>query len=169
MPRDRVPSRPAAAAACTRREAVLALGQTLGLTAAASLLGPGCLDGDGGSTAPGAADLHAGTRMCGDKLCVDINHPANMALFGQNGSRVVAAGSELLMVIRRSAIEVLVLSARCTYMRCTLQFDREREVVTCPCHGCEYALSGTAMHPPAIFPLATHEAMFDGVTVTITL
>src|SRR5689334_18868662 len=132
MPRDRLP--PAPAAACTRREAVLALGQTLGLTAAASLLGPGCLDSDGGSTGPGGDELREGTEMCGDKLCVDVNHPANLSLRGFNGSRVVAAGSKLLMLIRHSAIEILALSAECTYMRCTLQFDAEREVLVCPCH-----------------------------------
>lgn len=172
MPSDRLPTVPAKTDAddddgcpgCTRRTMV----QTLGVTAAASLLGLGCRDGDG-APATDAGDPLAGTTMCGANLCVDINHPANALLQNFNGSRVISLPDDKLLIVRRSALEVVVLSAVCTHAGCTVRFDAAGEKIACPCHGSQYNLAGAVTRSPAPRSLTKYEATFDGAIITIML
>lgn len=168
MSRDHLPTVPATTAAddddgcpgCTRRTMV----QTLGVTAAASLLGLGCRD-DGAAPAPDAGDPLAGTAMCGDNLCVDINHPANALLQGVNGSRVISLADDKLLIVRRSEVELVVLSAVCTHAGCTVRFDAAGEKVVCPCHGSQYSLTGAVTRSPAPRALTRYEATLDGAGI----
>jgi Rieske Fe-S protein len=170
MRRDSLPTVPATASAdegcpdCTRRLVV----QTLGITAAASLLGLGCDGGDDGPTAD-APDPLAGTMMCGANLCVLLNDPANALLLEVEGSRVITLPGDKLLVVRRAVDDFVVLSAVCTHAACTVRYDPPSNQAACPCHGSRYTLGGAVAVGPATRSLAKYTAMYDAGTQTVTI
>ncbi len=170
MRRDRLPTVPAAPSAeegcpdCTRRQAV----QTLGVTAAATLLGLGCGGGDDGPM-PDAPDPLAGTMMCGANLCVLLSDPANALLLEVEGSRVISLPSEKLLVVRTAADEFVVLSAVCTHAGCTVRYDAPSDQAACPCHGSRYSLTGSVVTGPAPRSLKRYTSTFDAAMMTLTI
>jgi Rieske Fe-S protein len=53
----------------------------------------------------------------------------------------------------------IVFSGTCTHLGCTVQWDAEREVFLCPCHGGVYAADGSVTAGPPPKPLKSLTAV----------
>ena len=56
---------------------------------------------------------------------------------------------EGVYLIRRKGTAFKALSARCTHLGCTLNFDAVSQQFKCPCHGSLFAISGKWISGPA--------------------
>ena len=148
-------------AGCTRREALTALA----LTAAGALAG---CSANTGAAGPDAAE---GSQLCGSNLCLDLNDPVNAALTMVDGSALVTAPADRLILVRRSATEVVALSDVCTHAGCAVRYDSAGKALSCPCHGSRFALTGEVLRGPAGRALKVYAVAFDPGTnrITITL
>ena len=59
---------------------------------------------------------------------------------------------------RDDAGELHAVSARCTHLGCTVQFNDAERSWDCPCHGSRFALDGSVLHGPAVRPLEQRES-----------
>ncbi len=72
-------------------------------------------------------------------------------------ARLVRHGVTPFFVIRTNETSVVALSAVCTHVRCILNYDRERRVITCPCHEGRFDLNGTVLSGPPPRQLPSYE------------
>ena len=116
---------------CSRRTVLCGIAVT-----AASVL-VGCpsdpmVDPDAGSS---------NAKMCGDNLCLDLNDPQNAALTMVDGSLVIAAPADRIIIVRSSTSVTQAISDVCTHLGCGVRYERVNKILVCPCHGSKYAVS----------------------------
>jgi cytochrome b6-f complex iron-sulfur subunit len=154
-------------AGCSRRTIL----RGLALTAASALVG--CPSGDGsmgiGPDAGGEAGSGATASACGANLCVDLDDPKNAALTAVDGSLVVAAPRDSILLVRSSATAVQAVSDICTHAGCGVRYDHVNKILSCPCHGSEYTLAGMVLRGPAVRPLAKYQTQLDASTNQLTI
>ena len=153
---------------CSRR-AVL---RGLALTAASALVG--CPGGDGsmsgtGPDAGGEGGSGSTASACGANLCLDLDDPKNAALTAVDGSLVVAAPKDSILLVRSSATVVQAVSDICTHAGCGVRYDHVKKILSCPCHGSEYTLTGMVLRGPAFRPLASYQTQLDASTNQLTI
>jgi Rieske Fe-S protein len=153
---------------CSRR-AVL---HGLALTAASALVG--CPSSDGSMSGPGpdgGDDGGSGSTAsaCGVNLCLDLNDPKNAALTMVDGALVVAAPKDSILLVRSSTTVVAAVSDICTHAGCGVRYDHVNKILSCPCHGSQYALTGTVLRGPAFKPLAKYQTQLDASTNQLTI
>lgn len=73
-----------------------------------------------------------------------------------------------VLIVRQAAGEFLALSMRCTHLGCTVG-SPHNGVLTCPCHGAQYNLSGQVLRGPAPRSLSRYTVTYDPQTETVTL
>src|SRR5678815_5141439 len=146
---------------CSRR-AVL---QGFVVTAATVLVG--CPSDD--SMRMPDADPGSTVMMCNNNLCVDLNDPKNAALTMVDGTMIVAAPQDRILVVRSSATAVQAVSDICTHAGCGVGYDRVNRILTCPCHGSRYSLSGAVLQGPATRPLAKYQVQLDAAANQLTI
>ncbi len=156
---------------CSRR-AVL---HGLAVTAASVLVGCPSSDGSMGSTGPDAGgeggDGGSGATgsACGTNLCLDLNDPKNAALTAVDGALVVAAPRDSILLVRSSATVVQAVSDICTHAGCGVRYDHVNKILSCPCHGSQYTLTGTVLRGPALKPLTNYQTQLDASTNQLTI
>jgi cytochrome b6-f complex iron-sulfur subunit len=157
MPLPVVPPAPSAAGCggCSRREILR------GLAATAATVVTGCPSEDPGP--------EASASMCGDNLCIDLDDPANAALLEVDGSLIVRAPRDRIIVVRTSATMLLAVSDICTHAACGVRYQRASHVFDCPCHGSRYSLTGAVLQGPANRPLAKYRIQVDPETNLLTI
>lgn len=84
-------------------------------------------------------------------------------------ARLVRHGVSPIYVIRLDATRVVALSAVCTHVRCILGFDRERRVLTCPCHDGRFDLAGQVLSGPPPRPLPSYSVSVRAGEVFVQL
>jgi len=73
-----------------------------------------------------------------------------------------------LIISRGSGNDFYAVSSNCTHRGCVvLPFDGN--VISCPCHGSEYAIDGSVVLGPATSDLTRYPVKFDGNTLKITV
>lgn len=155
---------------CSRR-AVL---RGLAVTAASALVGCPSSDGSMGGTGPdagGDGDGGSGSTAsaCGANLCLDLNDPKNAALTAVDGSLLVAAPMDSIILVRSSATVVQAVSDICTHLGCGVRYDHVKKILSCPCHGSQYTLTGMVIQGPAFRPLAQYQTQLDASTNQLTI
>lgn len=145
-----------------------------GLVAASALVPLGCRLEDTEAVVDAGADGDGvpgtGFAMCGSNLCVDLTHPQNAGLLAANGSRVVSAGTNKVIVVRQTAAdEFTTLSSVCTHAGCTVRYVAGSTSFACPCHGSKFAIDGAVTGGPATRVLKQFTNTFDAATMTITI
>lgn len=156
---------------CSRR-AVL---HGLAVTAASVLVGCPSSDGSMSGTGPdaGTGDGDGGSgstaSACGANLCLDLDDPKNAALTAVDGSLVVAAPRDSIILVRSSATVVQAVSDICTHAGCGVRYDHVNKILSCPCHGSQYTLTGTVLRGPAFKPLMKYETQLDASTNQLTI
>ncbi|HEX7839244.1 MAG TPA: Rieske 2Fe-2S domain-containing protein [Kofleriaceae bacterium] len=143
----------AGCAGCSRR----VLLQGFAVTAAAALVGcrtdDTILQTDAG---PGSI-----TTACGNNLCLDLGDPLNAALTQVDGSLVVTAPRDRIIVVRTSDTAAQAVSDVCTHAACGVRYDHVNRIFSCPCHGSTYAMTGAVLQGPATRPLARYQTQLD--------
>ncbi|HEX3475631.1 MAG TPA: Rieske (2Fe-2S) protein [Kofleriaceae bacterium] len=155
----------AGCAGCSRR-AVL---RGLALTAASALVG--CPSVDGSLSGTDADDGGPGSTAsaCGANLCLDLNDPRNAALTAVDGTLVVAAPRDSILLVRSSTSAVQAVSDICTHAGCGVRYDHVNRILSCPCHGSQYTLTGMVLRGPAFKPLARYQTQLDASTNQLTI
>jgi Rieske Fe-S protein len=152
-------------AGCSRR----AILRGLALTAASALVG--CPGGDGTGPDGGEGDGGSGSTAlaCGANLCLDLDDPKNAALTAIDGALVVAAPRDTILLVRSSATVVHAVSDICTHAGCGVRYDHVNKILSCPCHGSQYTLTGMVLRGPAFRPLAKYQTQLDASTNQLTI
>jgi Rieske Fe-S protein len=143
--------------ACSRRTLL----QGLGAAAAAAAILPGC--GTSGSNLATAKPSSCG----GGALCIDLTQTANQALASPGGALLVDGTTDIIMVIRTSATDVIALSSLCTHAGCGLDFNASQQTLDCPCHGSRFGEDGRVLAGPARTPLRVYTASLVNDMITI--
>jgi Rieske Fe-S protein len=117
--------------------------------------------GDGGSGAIASA--------CGANLCLDLDDPNNAALTAVDGALVIAAPKDSILLVRSLATAVQAVSDICTHAGCGVRYDRVNKIVSCPCHGSQYTLTGLVLRGPASRPLRNYQTQLDAGTNRLTI
>jgi len=154
-------------AGCSRR----AILRGLALTAASALVGCPSDDGSIGGTGPDGGDDGSGSTAlaCGTNLCLDLDDPKNAALTAVDGALVVAAPRDTILLVRSSATVVQAVSDICTHAGCGVRYDHVNKILSCPCHGSQYTLTGMVLRGPAFRPLAKYQTQLDASTNQLTI
>jgi nitrite reductase/ring-hydroxylating ferredoxin subunit len=145
---------------CSRR-AVL---HGLAIAAAAAVVG---CDGDPAAGPDGGSS--GAVTMCGDKLCLDLSDPQNAALTSVDGSAIVAAPHDRILIVRTSATAFQAVTDTCTHAGCAVGYVPSRKRIRCPCHGSEYQVDGTVLLGPASRPLKQYATAHDADTNVLTI
>jgi cytochrome b6-f complex iron-sulfur subunit len=145
---------------CSRR-AVL---HGLAVTAATALVGCPGLDSMEPDAGPGST-----TSACGNNLCVDLDDPKNAALTQVDGTLLVKAPHDTILLVRTSATTVAAVSDICTHALCGVRYDHVNKNLSCPCHGSRYTLTGTVLQGPAFRPLARYQTQLDPAANQLTI
>jgi Rieske Fe-S protein len=105
------------------------------------------------------------------KVCIDVTRPSSGTLAQVGGWHRVAVPDDLVIIVRTTETEFVVLSAVCTHERCSVRHTAGTTVVHCPCHGSMFDFDGAVVSGPAEDPLRVYESSFDAETniLTITL
>ena len=68
-----------------------------------------------------------------------------------------------VFVIRKSDIEVIVLSNRCTHLSCRVNWKDDEQIFFCPCHDAQFGIDGKKISGPQPRPLDA----YTGEAITI--
>lgn len=143
---------------CSRR-AVL---RGIAVSAAGAIVGCAPVD-------PIQLDAGMPAPLCGDSLCIDLAAPQNAALTAVDGSLIVAAPHDNIIIVRTSATAALAVSDICTHAGCGVSYDRTSRIFVCPCHGSRYSLAGAVLSGPASRPLARYTTQLDPSANQLTI
>lgn len=103
------------------------------------------------------------------RLCIDVTQAPFTPLATVSGSVAVKTAHDTVVLVRTTATDVVALSAICTHQGCTVAYKSASNLLVCPCHGAEYALSGAVVRSPATRALKLYVATLSGNDVTVTL
>ena len=165
---------------CSRRAALQGLGLGV-LSAASATVLSACTtssrvpSGDSGvspmdSGAPDSGAIDAGPTCASADICLDISDPANSVLASVDGSGIVNAGSDRIMIVRTAASGAsafAVVSSVCPHAACDVSYDASAHDLPCYCHGSLFGLDGSLRRGPAARGLRRYTWEFDGTLLTI--
>ena len=147
---------PVLEADCSRR----ALLKALGVGAVGAVVLSGCQQAGG--------SLSTATSMsCGGNVCIDLTDTNNADLTQAGGAMIVGMAGDSVAVIRKSATEVVALSAICTHAGCEMDYNAGTQQMDCNCHGSVFALSGSVVNGPARRPVQVYQATLANNTITV--
>lgn len=115
------------------------------------------------------ADPGSAASMCGTNLCIDLEDPKNAALAMVDGALIVSAPHDRIILVRSSTTAIEAVSDICTHAGCGVRYDHVNKILTCPCHGSRYSLSGSVLQGPATRPLATYQTQLDQAANQLTI
>jgi Rieske Fe-S protein len=133
---------------------------SLGMASVACACG-GC--GVLGSRKPDVVAKPAGEKLyLGKTESAPLFQPHSSLLVQPEGRR-----DKILVVNHEGTLSAL--SAICTHMGCTVNYNAETGRMHCPCHGSEFALDGSNIKGPAQRPLKQYAAALENGRLAIAL
>ncbi len=81
----------------------------------------------------------------------------NLAEIGKDDGGIVETGDHKVAVYRDRKGNLVLLSAKCTHMGCTVKWNPAERSWDCPCHGSRFGPTGEVLNGPAAEPLAKTE------------
>ncbi len=116
-----------------------------------------------GSRKPDVVAKPAGERLYLSKEeSAPLLQPRSSLLVQPEGTR-----DKILVVNHEGSLSAL--SAICTHMGCTVNYNAETGRVHCPCHGSEFTPDGGNLKGPAQRPLKQYAAALENGRLVITL
>lgn len=86
----------------------------------------------------------------------------------QEGWKIFPFGSEAGILIEKARGEYVALSATCTHLECTVQYEKSSKRVWCACHNGYYDLSGRNVAGPPPRPLTEYTVQVVGEDIFVT-
>lgn len=92
----------------------------------------------------------------GPDEAVKFQSPAETGFIMKDGGGDNAPGKVAFAgyAVKQAAGAVTVFAVNCSHLGCSVQFNADHKRFECPCHGSQFAPSGTVIHGPAIYPLS---------------
>ena len=103
----------------------------------------------------------------------EANATTNEALAGAvgelkpNSAKTFRFGSHPALLVRLTNGEYRSMSAVCTHLGCTVQYQPETEQVWCPCHNGRYDLTGRKIQGPPPRALLTYDVKVRGEEIHV--
>ena len=85
------------------------------------------------------------------------------------GSALLKIEGREILFIRESDERVCALNPTCTHKQCTVEYNRDKQRLICPCHGSNFDLAGKVLNGPAERPLQVFDATLDSASNRIIL
>lgn len=142
----------------TRRTVLILLG---GLAAAALAAGCGSASSDTLTGVPL-------TTTADGSYPLDLSAVQYAALQEVGGAVMVVVGGRRLIIARTAVDTYTAYTATCTHEGCSLPLPSASGIITCPCHGSRFDLSGKVLKGPARRNLAQVAVSVEGETLKIT-
>jgi len=96
----------------------------------------------------------------------DLVEAGNVDEFREGTARVIPFHGVPVFVVRFEGDRYHALSATCTYMKfCRLEWDGERRLLRCPCHGGVFDVYGNVVDGLARIPLTRYDVVRVGDTL----
>ena len=73
-----------------------------------------------------------------------------------------------VLIVRQSSSRYLALSLQCTHMGCPVNAPVQG-VMTCPCHGSQFDLTGNVRRGPSQYPLGRYQTTYDAKAGRVTV
>ncbi len=87
-----------------------------------------------------------------------------------HGWAILKIKDRQILFVRDSENTIKALNPICTHKKCTVEYNKEKGHIVCPCHGSEYALDGTVLKKPSTEPLGFYESeLRDDDLIVLTL
>ena len=83
-------------------------------------------------------------------------------------AEIVRADKKAFALVRTQEGQIRAFSAVCTHLGCVVQYQSDRKVFHCNCHGSEYNLDGKNIAGPAPKPLLPFKAEVKGDDIFIS-
>lgn len=83
--------------------------------------------------------------------------PADLAALAPGDGAVWDIDGDPIAVHKDTGDQIHAVSAICTHLGCTVEFNAADTTWDCPCHGSRFATDGTVIHGPAVDDLATKQ------------
>jgi cytochrome b6-f complex iron-sulfur subunit len=116
----------------------------------------GCSDSSSPTAPNGPAQITADvSSLTADNMAVVVG---DQGTDGQN-----------VLVVRKTATTYLVLSMQCTHDNCQVGAPSSSGIMTCPCHGSKFDITGAVKQGPASSPLGQYTSTFDDTTKMLTI
>ncbi len=122
----------------------------------------------GGCGAPGSRKPNVVAKPAGGKLYLSKAESAPL-LQPRSSLLVQPEGARDKIIVVNHDGSFSALSAICTHMGCTVNYNAETDRMHCPCHGSEYALDGSNLKGPAKRPLQQHAVAMENGRLVIAL
>ena len=84
-----------------------------------------------------------------------------------NSAKTFRFGSHPALLVRLGNGEYRAMSAVCTHMGCTVQYQPDTQQVWCPCHNGRYDLTGRNIQGPPPRPLLTYDVKVHGEEIHV--
>ena len=78
---------------------------------------------------------------------------AAVADLPENDARIIRIDKKAIAVVKMPGGQVKAFSAVCTHLGCIVQYQSDRKLFHCNCHGSEFDLTGKNVAGPAPVPL----------------
>jgi len=101
---------------------------------------------------------------------IRLTREQSAALLASEGSILVKPGGlgDKILVVHHAADDTLhAVSAICTHAGCTVDYDKGKGHIVCPCHRSEFAWDGNVIRGPAARPLKRYDVTTDNGQVLI--
>ena len=85
-----------------------------------------------------------------------------------NSAKTFRFGNHPALLIRLPNSEYQAMSAVCTHLGCTVQYQPETQQIWCPCHNGRYDLNGRNIQGPPPRPLVTFDVKVRGEEIHVS-
>jgi cytochrome b6-f complex iron-sulfur subunit len=99
----------------------------------------------------------------GTDITIDLTLPQYAALNNAGGAVIV----QTIIVVNTTGTSYIALSSVCTHQGCTVGYDTQSRIFQCPCHGSQYAQTGSVINGPATIALKSFPVSKSGNILTI--
>ena len=92
----------------------------------------------------------------------------NVTELARDGWKIIPFGSEPGILVQVGPGEYRALSATCTHLQCTVQYDKSTKRIWCACHNGWYDLTGKNIAGPPPRPLSPYTVQVVGQDIFVT-
>jgi cytochrome b6-f complex iron-sulfur subunit len=85
------------------------------------------------------------------------------------GSVLLKVEGSPVLFVRESEEKIRGVDPTCTHRKCTVEYNKKRNIFLCPCHGSQYDLEGKVLKGPAPKPLKNLDASLQSGRIIFTL